>query len=579
MRIEKMTWTNAKKVMEEPCRVYNIEVEEGLTDIILGKLSPESSDVELTYLQVLLDRLFRIAVKKSEENPAFSKELFTQIGDVSDLLGSFLEEQISQLDDPDSGLVILKSFVSIKGTKRQITEEEIIDYSRTFGKDISPDTLKDIIQKFVNLRILRDKDENGRYELRHDGLATKIYEKITLVEKELLEVRQFIDNAYSNYEKRNVYLSVEDLKYIALYEDKLFLNKRMEKFIEESKKEAAKSKRRKRNILVAATLALIIILSGFTIWAINERGKAVEQTKFAENKRKEAIKANEIAENAKEEALHERNRAKENEQIALQAKSEAEQSRYQALRARDIVTRELYKAMKSSLAISADNLNVLYYGLENHFTITASGILPENLIVNIDQGDLKKIEDGKYIIRPTKLFKNTGDGRGTTMRIVSVKGITTTGDTIVLGSKEFKVKNTPEPYAVFAGRKGGDVPSGIAKAQVGLFVETGIDYDIQFEVVSFSIKIEKDSTIIKRHSNSYKITDEQKELQRSLNLGDEFLFTDIIAKGPDGAERQLPDLNFRFPDSLTANIRFSDKIQFSNNSKKIAWKKKVQTYL
>jgi len=551
LRIEKMTWHNAKQVIEEPCKIYNIEVEKGFSETVLEKLSPESTEVELTYLQVFLDKAFRLATDKNKEKPGFTNELFEQIGDVSDLLGSFLEEQISELEDPDTGLVILKSFVSIKGTKRQITEG-----------------------------ILRDKDENGRYELRHDGLATKIYEKITLVEKELLEVRQFIDSAYSNYEKRNVYLSVEDLKYIALYEDSLFLNKRTEKFIEESKKEAEKAKRRRRNIAIAAAITLIVVLSGFTIWAINERGKAIEQTKFAENQRKEAIKANEIAENAKEEALHERNRAKENEQIALQARSEAEQSKNQALRARDIVTRELYKAIKSSLAISSDNLNVLYYGLENHFTITASGILPENLIVNIDQGDLKKIEDGKYIIRPTRIYKSAGDGRGRTiMRIVSVKGITTTGDTIFLGSKKFKVKSTPDPYAIFAGRKGGDIPSSVAKAQVGLFVEIGIDYDIRFDVVSFSIIIEKDSTIIERHSNSYKITDEQKELLRSLSLGDEFLFTDIIAKGPDGSERSLPDLNFRFPDSLAASIRFPDNIQFTNDGTKRVWKERVQTYL
>ena len=42
------------------------------------------------------------------------------------------------------------------------------------------------------IRILKDMDENGKYELRHDALATKIYEQISLVEKEMLEVRQFL---------------------------------------------------------------------------------------------------------------------------------------------------------------------------------------------------------------------------------------------------------------------------------------------------------------------------------------------------------------------------------------------------
>ena len=61
IRIEKMTWVNAKQVIEEPCKVHGIEVEEGLAETILGKLSPESTEVELTYLQVLLDKMYRLS--------------------------------------------------------------------------------------------------------------------------------------------------------------------------------------------------------------------------------------------------------------------------------------------------------------------------------------------------------------------------------------------------------------------------------------------------------------------------------------------------------------------------------------
>jgi len=111
IRIERMTWHNARQVIEEPCKVHGIEVEEGLAENILGKLSPESTEVELTYLQVLLDKLYHLATDKDKEKPVFSNKLLSEIGDVSDLLGSFLEEQINQLDDPETGLIILKSFV------------------------------------------------------------------------------------------------------------------------------------------------------------------------------------------------------------------------------------------------------------------------------------------------------------------------------------------------------------------------------------------------------------------------------------------------------------------------------------
>ncbi len=53
----------------------------------------------------------------TEDVKTLTKDLLEKAGEVKDLLGTFLEEQISQLEDPESGLVILKSFVSVKSTQ------------------------------------------------------------------------------------------------------------------------------------------------------------------------------------------------------------------------------------------------------------------------------------------------------------------------------------------------------------------------------------------------------------------------------------------------------------------------------
>ncbi len=276
IRIERMTWHSARQVIEEPCKVSGIEIEAELTGAILEKLSPESTEVELTYLQVLLDKMFRLAIEKNNEKPLFTHNLISGMGDVSDLLGSFLEEQIGELEDPDMGLVVLKSFVSVRGTKRQVTGEDIQDFARTLGKDITETTLRNLVQKFIALRILRDKDENGRYELRHDSLAAKIYEKITLVEKELLEIRAFLENAYNNFEKRKKLLGTDDLEYIAPYENKLILRPAIVRFIESSKREVLKAKRRRRQLVSAASMTLILVLTGFTIWALSAKKRSEE---------------------------------------------------------------------------------------------------------------------------------------------------------------------------------------------------------------------------------------------------------------------------------------------------------------
>jgi len=275
-RVEKMKRVNSINAIEGPCKIHNIETEEGFSEELIDKLCPAGNEIELTFMQIYLDRVFRIAVAEREttDNLQFSKEMLTRAGSVSDLLGQFLEEQIRELDDPDTGMTILKSFVSVQGTKRQMNESEILDSIGTFGTVISEEDLLKYLAKFVDLRILRERDEAGHFELRHDSLASKIYEKFTAIEKDIIEVRQFLENALSVYEKRGKLLTADDLKYIAPYEDKLYLSKPSESFIYKSKNEISKSRKRRRNIVSVAALALIIVLSGFTLWALREKQKS-----------------------------------------------------------------------------------------------------------------------------------------------------------------------------------------------------------------------------------------------------------------------------------------------------------------
>jgi WD40 repeat protein len=275
-RVEKMKRACAVQTIESPCKVNYIEIETGFSEEIIDKLCPSGVDIELTFLQIYLDRIYRIAVseKRGSDDLKFSKEILTRAGSVSDLLGQFLEEQIRELDDPDMGMVILKSFVSALGTKRLMNESEILDSIGTFGTVINQEDLLKYLTRFVDLRILRERDEAGHFELRHDSLASKIYEKFTAIEKDIIEVRQFIDNAFSVYKKRGKFLTSDDLKYVAPYEDKLYLSKSAESFIHKSKIEIYRSRKRRRNIVSATALVLMIVLSGFTLWALSEKQKS-----------------------------------------------------------------------------------------------------------------------------------------------------------------------------------------------------------------------------------------------------------------------------------------------------------------
>jgi len=348
IRIEKMTRQNAIQAIEGPCRIIDIEVENGFADTLLEKLNPDTPEVELTWLQIYLDKIMRLA--GGEDHPGkFSLDLLAKAGEVKDILGSFLDEQISQLDEPETGLTVLKSFVSVKGTKHQITEQEVIEYSGTFGKQVGSEAIKELIHKFIKLRILRDKDEDGRYELRHDSLASKIYEKITLVEKELLEVKYFIENAYTNYEKRRLFLSEEDLNYIAPYEGKLFLNEKSLKFIAQSKHAHQKARRRRQNIAVAAASVIIIILSVFTIWAMRERRNAIILRQIALDQKDSAERSKEEADSARQEAIISRMKADSSAMVAISAMNQSENARREAVDARESAEQQRLRAEQLSV--------------------------------------------------------------------------------------------------------------------------------------------------------------------------------------------------------------------------------------
>ena len=278
VRIEKMSHRNALDAIKGPCNAFNISLEEGFAETLLEKLSPGSTEVELTYLQVFLDRILRLATEnypplgggaggvdslsqESKRGIAFTISLLSQTGNVSDLLGSFLDEQLSLLVDPETALAILKSFVSVKGTKQQMKPEEAREYALTLGRDVSQHVISDLIQTFVNLRILCDKDQNGRYELRHDALAAKIFEKFTIAEKELLEVRKYVENAYFAFEKRGVMLNKQDQDYLAAYEKSLILPQLLKDFVTNSRYQLLKRKRALTNITRISALIFILIIA------------------------------------------------------------------------------------------------------------------------------------------------------------------------------------------------------------------------------------------------------------------------------------------------------------------------------
>ena len=380
-RIERMSKTAAREAIIKPCKVCSVGIEDGLADKVIEQLIWQSEGLELTWLQILMDRLYRTAAERDPQNPVIIKEDLEKLGRIGNVLSDFLDAQLRSMPHGDLGEAILKTMISTDGTKKQLNLNDISDALRTTGHALDQHLIDEILRYLINVRIVTEKDEQGYFELRHDAIAGRIYERMSAYEKELIEIKAFLDNTHKIYVQRRVLLTENDLKYIALYENKLILNDELKDFIKTSKKEVQKAKLRRRYITVAATVALITILSAFSLWAFIERTKALEQSSLAEEQRNEAIKANKEAESARMLAQEGENKAKANEaiaieqekianaqrQVAIRANISAEQSRKQALEEKNRAVENEKSALIAKQDAEAAKNEVIKAGSQTQF--------------------------------------------------------------------------------------------------------------------------------------------------------------------------------------------------------------------
>ena len=172
-----------------------------------GRIDHPSSDpagqgIELPYLQVVMDRLYRRSVEANPAQPAITAEAVQELGDISHILGTFLAEEVEKLPSPDTGKQILKAFVTRAGTRRTLDRTAVGQEAAGFGAAIKAADLDSHLNQLVNVRILREIAETDSYELRHDALAATVSSWISEVEKELIEVRDNLVHRFQEFVAR-----------------------------------------------------------------------------------------------------------------------------------------------------------------------------------------------------------------------------------------------------------------------------------------------------------------------------------------------------------------------------------------
>lgn len=198
---------------------------------------------------------------------------------------------------------------------------------------------------------------------------------------------------------------------------------------------------------------------------------------------------------------------------------------------------QTYQVASPSAVVSPDKMLVFYVGVPNPVSVSAPGIPKENLSVSIRGGGSITGSGDKYVANVTQ------PGSEATVVVSANIG----GKSTVLSSTNFRVKRIPDPKAIFAGKSGGDLPVAVLKSQnkVNAVLEN-FDFDAKFNVQRFTMIVDKPraDALGPFQANSATFTQQMSNAVQGLTPGSRLIISNIVAVGPDGAQRMLDPMVF-----------------------------------
>jgi len=278
-RVEPMSLHNVQQVITGTTAAFGIVLENGdkTAQRIIDNLSDHRTGVQLSYLQVYLDKLYRKATKAqavnidSEMPIVFTEHLVQQTGALGDVMADFLEEQTAMIQKAltakfpkiptETVKHVLEEFATLEGTKQPLPRAELTARLTTL---IDP-VIDACLTEFENSRILHNIE--GVYELAHDTLAGRIADKRSIERKNLLKVQKLIKDRQTSFEQTHTYLSKEELSFIGPHLNQLHMSEEESRLVKDSTSRAQRKQRR----IVAGTLAIMVVLASMAIWANNQR--------------------------------------------------------------------------------------------------------------------------------------------------------------------------------------------------------------------------------------------------------------------------------------------------------------------
>lgn len=191
-----------------------------------------------------------------------------------------------------------------------------------------------------------------------------------------------------------------------------------------------------------------------------------------------------------------------------------------------------YTVGSAGASLQLDKMNVMYIGVPNPLTLSASGYNIEDVKPDMPWATLTNTGKGTYSAMVTK------PGTYDYSINASSRGGATGGK---ISSGKIRVKLIPDPMAKVANKAVGLIGANVAKAQDGIIAKVdGFDFDALFKVISFRyicIPRTGDAQIVEVTGNTFQ--GDCKQIMLRSKAGDRWLFENVRAKGPDGTIRSI----------------------------------------
>jgi hypothetical protein len=367
IRIERFFKNRADDLIRLPCEVCGVKISESVRQEIIKRLFGHSNQIELTWLQVVMDRLYNLAVTRDPVNFEILLDDVSTLGNLDDVLGAFLSDQINSFGNKERIETVLKCLISEEGTKRIVNRADIVDSYNELVKarnkfevatnestaaarpdepEISEFEINSIVTELVTKRLIKEND-NDTFELRHDSLAACIYQRIALFEKELWAKKRLVLILFDEYRTKphsDRLLSGHIQASIGPFESLIAWPEAVSEFIQTSKAFIRKKKIRARNTVFALVAMVFVALTSLSIFAWAQRNQAI-------NAETEITKQRDSIFELYQEKFKLRNEVKVANNIAneaSQAKIESDNKAAEAIERENQIKRE--KAKNDSIA-------------------------------------------------------------------------------------------------------------------------------------------------------------------------------------------------------------------------------------